>query len=107
MVDGNISGFVMVNNIAEMDNPCDYSIAEFFVMYKYRRMGVGQFAANAMFDKFKGRWQLKRHPKNLGAVHFWDKVISDYTKDNFILHEAVKDTEYADGSLGDVFDFLS
>lgn len=105
MVDDNLAGFVMVNNYPEMDMETDYSIAEFFVMYKYRRLGVGKYAAFAVFDKFKGRWQLKRHPKNVGSVHFWDKAVSEYTNGDYKLFCSCPNTEYADGTLGDVYCF--
>ena len=104
-VDGKLAGFVMVNDYPEADYPTDYCLSEFFVLYKYRRMGVGKAAAFAVFDRFPGRWQLKRHPKNLPSVRFWDRVVSEYTGGDFILHTAVPGTEYADQTPGDVFLF--
>ncbi len=42
-VDGHLAGFVMVNNFPEADGrETGFSIAEFFVMHKYRRNLVGQ-----------------------------------------------------------------
>lgn len=104
-VEGNLAGFVMVNNFPEAKEETDYSLAEFFVMYKYRRCGVGKYAAMKVFDMFHGKWQLKRHPKNIGSVHFWNCVVSEYTKGNYRLVESCPDTEYDDGTLGDIFFF--
>ena len=38
-------------------------MSEFFVMYPYRKHGLGKEAAFALFDRFPGTWQLKYHPK--------------------------------------------
>lgn len=106
LVDDNLAGFVMVNEFPEAkDTQTDHSIAEFFVMYKYRHKGVGRYAACTAFDMFKGKWQLKRHPKNIPSVYFWDKVVADYTNGDYKLVQGYPNTEYHDGTLGDVFFF--
>lgn len=108
LVDGKLAGFVMINDLPEAeDRETDYQIAEFFVMYKYRRSGVGKQAFFKLLDMHKGRWQLKVHPKNVTSVHFWTKVVSEYTKGNYELAEAYPGTEYDDGSLGNVYFFNS
>lgn len=104
-VDNQLAGFAMVNNFPEAPEPTDYSLAEFFVMYKYRRAGVGRHAAKEVFDRFHGRWQLKRHPHNLPSVHFWDRVVDEYTHGHFRLVKGYAGTEYPDGTAGDIFFF--
>ena len=107
-VDDNLAGFVMVNNFAEApDRPLDFALSEFFVLYKYRRLGVGKHAFFAALALHKGRWQLKRHPKNLASVLFWDRVIAEYTRGAFELVTSYPGTEYDDGSLGDIYFFQS
>jgi predicted acetyltransferase len=106
-VDGKLAGFAMVNNYRADETEIDYSLAEFFVMYKYRHRGVGKYAAFQVFDMFPGKWQLKRHPKNTNSVHFWNKVIHEYTRGNHIYLPAHPQAIYDDGSLGDVFIFES
>lgn len=106
VVDKKLAGFAMVNTFPEAeDRPVDYSMAEFFVMYKYRRNGVGKYAAMRVFDMFHGKWQLKRHPKNTASVCFWDRAVSEYTHGNFELIKSYPGTEYDDGTLGDIFFF--
>ncbi|MGF7142266.1 putative acetyltransferase [Anaerotaenia torta] len=105
LVDGCLAGFAMVNDYPEASEATDYSLAEFFIMYKYRRKGIGRIAACRIFDLFHGKWQLKRHPHNISSVHFWNNIVSDYTKGNYRLAEACPNTEYEDGTLGDVFFF--
>jgi predicted acetyltransferase len=106
-VDGKLAGFVMINTFREIEEITNYSIAEFFVMYKYRGCGVGRYAAFQIFDMFHGKWQLKRHPKNTGSVHFWDKIIREYTGGDFVYMPSHPQAVYDDGTLGDVFIFES
>ena len=105
-VDGNHAGFVMINDFAEAeDRETDFSVAEFFVMYKYRQKGIGKQAFFMAVDLHRGKWQLKRHPKNLPSVKFWDKVVNEYTNGEYELVKAYPNSEYNDGTLGDVFFF--
>lgn len=106
--DGNLAGFVITTDMPQVpDRETDFAIADFFVLYKYRRTGVGAFAAASTFDRYKGRWQLKRHPKNIGSVHFWDRVVDRYTGGAYELVRAYPGTEYPDGTPGDIFFFES
>ena len=101
--DGRLAGLAMVNDYPEAGKT-DYCMSEFFVMYKYRLCGLGAWAVRQLFDRFKGSWQLKRHPKNLPSVAFWDKVVGDYTQGNYRV-ESRPDAAYPDGTPGDVFFF--
>jgi len=103
-----LAGFAMVNDYQEADDrEMDFSMAEFFVLYKYRRMGIGQKAVFKVFDRHKGRWQLRRHPQNVPSVHFWNKVIDVYTNGQYELVEAYPRSAYDDGTLADMFFFES
>lgn len=102
-VDGKLAGFAMVNDYPE-NGVTGYNMAEFFVMLKYRRCGLGKWAAFQLFDRFRGTWQLKRHPKNLPSVGFWDAVVGGYTGGDYRL-ESRADVAYPDGTPGDVFFF--
>ena len=104
-VDGNLAGFALVNDYIEGNEEADYAIGEFFVLHKYRHYGVGKFAAIKIFDMYNGKWQLKVHPKNIGSVHFWDKVISEYTKGNYRYIKDYQNVKCADGTVADVFFF--
>jgi predicted acetyltransferase len=106
--DGKLAGFAMVIDLPEVEGTeTDFQMAEFFVMYKYRRLGIGKKAVFQVFDKHKGRWQLRRHPKNIASVKFWDNVIDEYTKGQYELIKSHPKLAYADGTLGDVFFFNS
>jgi predicted acetyltransferase len=68
-VEGALAGFALVFT----GEPHD--IAEFFVMRKYRRRGVGAQAAAFLFGRFPGRWTVRQHLTNRGATAFWRKAI--------------------------------
>ena len=104
-VDGRLAGFAMVNDYPEAAET-KYNMAEFFVMLKYRRCGLGKWAAFQLFDRFRGTWQLKRHPGNLPSVGFWDRVIGEYTGGAFRMEKRA-DLAYPDGTPGDVFFFMT
>ena len=78
--DGKLAGFVLVRE-GLGDEP-NY-IAEFFVMRKYRRRGVGRIVAHRVFSMFPGRWRLEQAPENTGAQAFWRKVIGEHTGGRF------------------------
>ena len=106
LADGKLAGFVMVNDYAEApERATDFSMAEFFVMHKYRRAGVGSFAAKAAFNLHRGRWQLKYHPKNTASAVFWPKVVEEYTNGAYELVRAYPGTDYEDGTPRDVIFF--
>jgi len=72
-------GFVLAREFA----PENYSVAEFFVMRKYRRAGTGKRAAFLLFDKFPAEWHVAQEESNLAAQAFWKAVVAEYTKGNY------------------------
>lgn len=80
--DGTPIGFVLVRFIQTA--ACDYfSIAEFFIMKKYRRAGIGKAAAKQVFDLHRGQWEVHQKKNNLPARAFWRTVIDEYTQGLF------------------------
>ncbi|HXL88138.1 MAG TPA: GNAT family N-acetyltransferase [Streptosporangiaceae bacterium] len=67
--DGALAGFALVFTGSPHD------IAEFFVMRKYRRCGVGTQAAAVLFDRFPGRWTVRQQLANPAATAFWRTAI--------------------------------
>ena len=78
-VDGQIAGFVLVNDYPHLESRPARTIAEFFILRKYRRQGVGEMAARHVFDLFPGPWEVSEIPQNVGAQAFWRRVIDRYT----------------------------
>ena len=104
---GKLAGFVMVNDYPEVKMDTNYTMSEFFVMYKYRRCGIGKYTMKYILDKFKGKWQLRYHPKNEISQKFWIKTISDYTKGKYEIMENNPEAMYEDGIIGHVLIFNS
>lgn len=88
MADGQIVGFVLVNSYtSHIKN--GHAIAEFFVMRKYRRGGVGKKAAFLAFDAHPGMWEVNEMAQNIAAQKFWVNVIGEYTAGDFGVHEVM------------------
>jgi predicted acetyltransferase len=68
-VDGALAGFALVYT----GDPHD--VAEYFVMRKYRRIGVGRIAAAILIKRFQGRWTVRQQLTNPAAMAFWRKAI--------------------------------
>ncbi len=76
----NLAGFVLVNShTVVLEQGAGRSIAEFFVMRKYRRQGVGRRAAFYAFDRFPGLWEVRENSKNFAGQEFWRTIIAEYT----------------------------
>ena len=67
--DGRLAGLALVQS----GDPHD--MAEFFVVRKYRRSGVGADAARTVFAMFPGEWQVRQIAANTGATEFWRRII--------------------------------
>ncbi|NOU75607.1 GNAT family N-acetyltransferase [Paenibacillus sp. LMG 31458] len=95
-VDGKLAGFALVRIMGINDHGKRiYSVAEFFVMKKYRKLGVGLIASNEIFNRFSGIWKVAQIETNKPAQIFWRKVIESYTNNNF---QEVREDEW-DGPI--------
>ena len=75
-------GFVFVRCIESAERRY-FSIAEFFIMKRYRRAGIGKGVARQLFNLHKGQWQVYQMENNLPAQLFWQQVIDEYTQGVF------------------------
>ena len=82
-VDGRLAGFVLVSPHSPSGQPTDHTVAEFFIMRQYRRMGVGRIAAREVFDRLPGVWEVAEIAANLPAQAFWRAVIDEYTAGDY------------------------
>lgn len=79
-VDDDLAGFVLVHRLSYLHPVFDgHAIAEFFVLRKYRRMGVGCAAALLVFDRLPGVWEVASAALNIPAHAFWRSTITKYT----------------------------
>jgi predicted acetyltransferase len=91
-VEGRLAGFVILDEKSRITgDPGIMDVAEFFVMRKYRRQGVGTAAATQAFDLFPRKWEVRQTAKNVAATAFWRRTIGRYTGGHF--DEVVFDDE--------------
>jgi predicted acetyltransferase len=83
-VDGKLAGFAIIDHLSHLTGNREiWDVGEFFVMRKYRKRGVGEHVARLLFDRFRGRWEIRQLAKNVDAQTFWRKVINRYTSGQF------------------------
>jgi predicted acetyltransferase len=82
-VDDKLAGFVLMK-----DNfgAYDHFLAQFFVMRKYRKQGVGSDAARKVFAERPGRWGLYQLENNVPAQRFWDKLLAEVAHGDVRIH---------------------
>ena len=83
-VGGQLAGLVIVDQQSRLwpAEPAS-DVAEFFILRRYRRLGVGARAATQVFDRFRGRWEVRQTASNTAATAFWRKVIGAYCGGSF------------------------
>lgn len=77
-----IGGFVLVKWV-QAETKSFFSIAEFFIMKKYRRASLGKSVAKQIFRLHRGQWEVFQMKKNEPAQLFWRTVINEYTDGQF------------------------
>lgn len=100
--DNTLAGFALINKYKECDRPIDWSIAEFFVSYNFRRQGVATEAVRQIFNIHKGWWHIKYHKKNTASVVLWNKIAKMYSDDYELV---IGDEPFNDGTQARVLFF--
>jgi predicted acetyltransferase len=77
-VENNFVGFALVRR-----KPDEYRMAEFFILRKYRRQGLGKLAAETVIRRFGGRWQIYQLGANKPAQKFWNEVVDTVSGGEF------------------------
>ncbi len=86
LVDSHYAGFALVDGLVSLPEN-QWWMAQFFVLRKYRRRGVGAVAAVQIFNEIRGRWEIGQMPGNLDGQAFWRRVVRDYTGGGFVEHD--------------------
>lgn len=68
-------GFTLVNRWSALNRQLDKSVAEFFILRKYRRIRVGSRAAKLLFERWPGRWEVPVANTTNPLFAFWRKTI--------------------------------
>ncbi|MFZ7132423.1 MAG: GNAT family N-acetyltransferase [Eubacteriales bacterium] len=75
MVDNEIAGFTLLRKFPF--NKEYYDVGQFFVLRKFKNLGVGREAFRLSVTTHPGKWITRVLPNNDGAYRFWAKVISE------------------------------
>ncbi len=69
-VDGSLAGFALVKS--------GWDMAEFFIVRRYRRHGLGTLAAHEIWRTFPGAWEVRVMESNVAAREFWGRAIAKF-----------------------------
>ena len=78
-----LAGFALINAFAHSGQTTDRSMAEFFILRKYRRGGLGAAVVTDILGRYPGRWEIAIARRNLPAMAFWPRVVGalDFIRD--------------------------
>ncbi|WP_454190861.1 GNAT family N-acetyltransferase [Paenibacillus sp. Marseille-Q7038] len=74
-VNDEIAGFMMTKEKDETGN-C-HVLFHFFILRKFRRMGIGRKAAACLLKGSNRTWELYQLESNIPAQKFWDQIIEE------------------------------
>lgn len=73
-------GFALVNGASRLGSPLEgRAVAEFFILRRHRRQGIGRAAAAQIFDRFPGPWEVATPAAYVPAQSFWRGTVHRYT----------------------------
>jgi predicted acetyltransferase len=77
--EGRIAGFAFTTlGSPATDDPDVSDVAEFFVIRRYRRMGVGRQAAQLLWKLRPGKWTVRVSESNSSGLSFWGRVVEEF-----------------------------
>jgi predicted acetyltransferase len=74
---GHLAGFALLSSLSHSGQATDFDMAEFFVVRKHRRSGVGFQAARQLIGARAGQWEIAVVRANVGALAFWRRVAAE------------------------------
>lgn len=102
-VDNELAGFALIKKVPDAStDQSAWDMAEFFILRRYRRNGIGTRAAHEVWKRFPGPWQVRAMQSNQPAIHFWTHAIQ-----SFIGKDANSTRIESDGHRWQVFSFES
>jgi predicted acetyltransferase len=75
--DNRWAGFALVNR--ESEDSQIWDMAEFFVLRRFRRRGIGTELAEDVWRRCPGKWQIRVMENNVPARSFWRASIERFT----------------------------
>ena len=96
--DGKLAGFALVDQRSRLSGDTStWDLAEFFVMRKYRRQGIGFLVATRLLEMHRGKWEIRQREENTIATVFWRYVVGEFTGGKF--EEITYDDDTWQGSV--------
>jgi predicted acetyltransferase len=78
-VDGKLAGLVLVKKGSDLSgDETVWDMAEFFVVRRYRRCGIGTYVAHEVWRQVPGLWEVRVMESNHSAHAFWAHAISRF-----------------------------
>ncbi|MES2307019.1 MAG: GNAT family N-acetyltransferase [Gemmatimonadota bacterium] len=100
---GTVAGFVLATRGSpSFDDAAVLDVAEFFVLRRFRRAGVGRAAARLLWQRMPGHWVVRVSEGSPGALPFWREVIGEFSGGS-----AMVSVRPGDPHPQHVFDFVS
>jgi predicted acetyltransferase len=80
-VDGNLAGLVLVKQGSEISSDQTvWDMAEFFIVRRYRRRGVGTGVAHDVWRRFPGCWEIRVMDSNRSALGIWRRATAAFVE---------------------------
>jgi ribosomal-protein-alanine N-acetyltransferase len=99
-----IVGFVFIDKKGSTPE-IEFNMAQFFILARFSKKGVGRQVAFECFKKFRGTWEVMVMLQNKPAYQFWKRIISEYTQNQFEEYKRVVKLLY--NTEKDIFKFTS
>jgi predicted acetyltransferase len=81
---GQLAGFALVTRGSPVsEDPNVLDMAEFFVVRRHRRTGIGARAAALLWKQYPASWIVRVSAGNAAGREFWTKTIARYTANRF------------------------
>jgi predicted acetyltransferase len=82
--DEKLAGFALIHQRSRITGDAStWDLAEFFVMRRYRRHGIGSLVAMRLFEMHRGNWEIRQRNENGIATAFWRHVVDEFTGGKF------------------------
>jgi predicted acetyltransferase len=81
---GRLAGFALINRGSPVsDDPDVLDMAEFFILRRYRRAGVGARAAALLWNRHPASWVVRVSAGNTAGRAFWTPTIANYSRGRY------------------------
>jgi predicted acetyltransferase len=78
-VDTRLAGLALIDGLPRgSPDVTVWDVAEFFILRRYRRTGIGTQVAHQVWKCFLGRWQVRVIVSNEPAYRFWHHAIKSF-----------------------------